>query len=99
MKLRSCRPRISALLGFLLLGLACVAPATQAAQTAPEGDKSMFNTAPATELTPEILYQFMFAELAGTRGQLALSVAAYLDLARTTRDPKIARRAAEVALH
>lgn len=99
MKLCSCRPRISALLGFLLLALAGLSPATQAAQTAPEGDKPAFSTAPATELTPEILYQFMFAELAGTRGQLALSVAAYLDLARTTRDPQIARRAAEVALH
>lgn len=88
---------MSALLATLLIGCACIAAA---ADKAPAGvdRKGIFGAAPSTELTPEILYQFMFAEVAGARGQLPLSVAAYLDLARNTRDPRIAKRAAEVAL-
>jgi tetratricopeptide (TPR) repeat protein len=52
---------------------------------------------PNQELTSQILYQLLLAEIAGQRGDLALSAAAYLDLAKKTRDPRIARRAAEVA--
>jgi tetratricopeptide (TPR) repeat protein len=55
-------------------------------------------TLPKQELTPRILYEFLIAELAGSRGQLGLSLDAYMDLTRTTRDPRIARRAAEIAL-
>lgn len=101
MKQRYCRPRISplllTLLGTLLLGFSGVA---NAADEGPASDdqKGIFGAAPTTDLTPEILYQFMVAEVAGTRGQVPLSVAAYLDLARSTRDPRIAKRAAEVAL-
>lgn len=88
---------MSVLLVTLLIGCAGIAAA---ADKAPAGAdrKGIFGAAPSTELTPEILYQFMFAEVAGARGQLPLSVAAYLDLARNTRDPRIAKRAAEVAL-
>lgn len=50
-------------------------------------------------LTPQILYQFLLAEIAGQRGQLGFSAGAFADLAKTTRDPRIARRAAEIALH
>lgn len=54
---------------------------------------------PKQELTGQILYQFLLAELAGQRGQFALAASAYLDLAKTTRDPRIVKRAAEVALY
>lgn len=53
---------------------------------------------PKQELTPPILYEFLLAELAGARGDLALSLEAYVDLARKTRDPRVIRRAAEIAL-
>jgi tetratricopeptide (TPR) repeat protein len=53
---------------------------------------------PAQELTPQILYQFLLAEIAGARGNVGLAVDAYRDLARSTRDPRIAQRAAQVAL-
>jgi tetratricopeptide (TPR) repeat protein len=53
---------------------------------------------PSQNLTPQLLYQFLLAEIAGTRGQIGLSAEAYLDLARSTRDPRVARRAAEIAL-
>lgn len=55
-------------------------------------------TLPKQDLTPQILLQFLLAEIAGARGDLNQSVKNYLDLARTTRDPRIARRATEIAL-
>lgn len=54
---------------------------------------------PKQELTEEVLYEYLLAEIAGQRGALGLSAQAYADLARQTRDPRIARRAAEVALY
>lgn len=85
--------RIAPLLGALLLGIGCHAVASEGKATSlPVQDV-------ASGLTPQILYQFMYAEVAGSRGQVPLSVAAYLDLAQTTRDPRIAKRAAEIALH
>ncbi len=54
---------------------------------------------PKQDLTGQILYQFLLAEIAAQRGQFGLSASAYLDLAISTRDPRIVRRAAEVAFH
>jgi tetratricopeptide (TPR) repeat protein len=54
---------------------------------------------PAQELTPRTLYHFLLAEIAGARGQVGLSTELYLDLARSTRDPRIARRATEIAMY
>ena len=53
---------------------------------------------PRQALTEQLLYQFLVAEVAGQRGDLALSSEAYLDLARETRDPRVARRATEIAV-
>ncbi|MDI6746300.1 MAG: tetratricopeptide repeat protein [Rhodocyclaceae bacterium] len=54
---------------------------------------------PNVELTPRLLYQFLLAEIAGQRGQFANSAELYLDLAKRTRDPRLARRATEIAAH
>jgi tetratricopeptide (TPR) repeat protein len=54
---------------------------------------------PNLELTPKLLYQFLLAEIAGARSNVNLAVGTYLDLARTTRDPRIAKRAAEIAMY
>ncbi|MBI1905777.1 MAG: tetratricopeptide repeat protein [Rhodocyclales bacterium] len=54
---------------------------------------------PAQELTPEIVFMLILAEIAGARGELGVSVEAYLKLADQTRDPRIARRATEIALY
>lgn len=54
---------------------------------------------PNVELTPKLLYGFLLAEVAGQRGQVADAAELYLELARETRDPRIARRATEIALH
>lgn len=54
---------------------------------------------PNQELTEAVLYEYLLAEIAGQRGSIGLSAQAYADLARRTRDPRIAKRAAEVALY
>lgn len=53
---------------------------------------------PRQELTDAILYEYLLAEIAGQRGNIGLAAQAYADLARRTRDPRVARRAAEIAL-
>ncbi len=54
-------------------------------------------TLPQQELTPPLLFKFLLAEIALQRGQQAIAVQAYLELARETKDPRIAQRAAVVA--
>ena len=53
---------------------------------------------PKQPLTPELLFKFLVAEVAGQRGAIGIAKSTYLDLARETQDPRIARRAAEVAM-
>jgi tetratricopeptide (TPR) repeat protein len=73
------------------------APAGDARAVAPDPvDRSAL---PNQELTENLLYEFLLAEIAGQRGNVALSAQAYVDLAKRTRDPRIARRATEVALY
>ena len=45
----------------------------------------------------EPLYDMLLGEIAQQRGDYALAAKTFLDLARSTRDPRIARRAVEVA--
>lgn len=52
---------------------------------------------PQQELTEPLLFKLMLAEVAVQRGQPQIAVPAYLELARETRDPRIAQRATEVA--
>lgn len=51
------------------------------------------------KLSSQVLYQYLLAEIAGQRGEFGLSAKAYLDLAAQTRDPRLARRATEIALY
>ena len=48
-------------------------------------------------LTDQILYQYLISEIAGQRGRAGLALQGLTDLARKTRDPRLARRAVEVA--
>jgi tetratricopeptide (TPR) repeat protein len=54
---------------------------------------------PNQDLTETVLYEFLLAEIAGQRGNVGLSAQAYVDLAKRTRDPRVARRATEIALY
>jgi tetratricopeptide (TPR) repeat protein len=53
--------------------------------------------AQTNDLNEPTLYEFLLGEIALQRGDLALAAQTYLDLAKRTRDPRVARRAVEVA--
>jgi len=52
---------------------------------------------PSTELSEPMLYEFLLGEIALQRGDTALAAQTFLDLAKRTRDPRVARRAVEIA--
>ncbi|MGB3426768.1 MAG: tetratricopeptide repeat protein, partial [Burkholderiaceae bacterium] len=78
-------------------GEAATPPGTVPAQvvqaTPPDAD-----AAPDVNLSGALLYQLMAAEVAAQRGDIGAAYAIYLKLARETRDPRLARRATELAL-
>jgi len=84
---------------FLTLASACAWAQAPAVPLVPPEPAKEEDRLPKQELTGQILYQFLLAEIAAQRGQFGLSASAYLDLARSTRDPRIVRRAAEIAFH
>ncbi|SFN97682.1 Flp pilus assembly protein TadD, contains TPR repeats [Formivibrio citricus] len=53
---------------------------------------------PKTELSADLLIRFLVGDVALQRGQPALAARTWLDLARRTKDPRIARRALEMAV-
>ena len=53
---------------------------------------------PNQELSTDVLYRFLMGEIAGQRGRLDVATQAYVEMARKTRDPRIAQRATEIAL-
>jgi len=83
----------------LALALALAMPVAAAAQTDPTAAEKSATNLPKLALTPQILYQMLLAEIADGRGDYHLAAGAYADLARSTRDPRIARRAAEIAIY
>ncbi len=53
---------------------------------------------PVTELTADILFDFLLGETALQRNQMDVAVESFARLARTTRDPRIAEHATDIAL-
>ena len=69
-------------------------PVIASSQPATEpGDKI-----PDVNVSSALLYQLMAAEVAAQRGEMGSAFAVYMKLARETRDPRLARRAAELGL-
>ncbi len=53
---------------------------------------------PDVTLSDELLFEFLFGEIAGQRGNLGIATEAYVDMAKRTRDPRIVQRALDIAL-
>ena len=68
-------------------------PAPAAEATTDGGDRI-----PNVQLSSALMFQLMAAEVAVQRGEFGSAFAVYMKLARETRDPRLARRAAELAL-
>src|SRR3569623_1039419 len=69
------------------------AAATAAAASAPPAPKVI------TSVPPETMYQVLVAEVAMQRGQYDVAIKHYLELARETKDKRLAERAARVAVY
>lgn len=89
----------------LLAGCVATAPrdgaVTTAAQAAePPAAPPVPKVAPLPNvaLTPELLYQLLIAEITAQRGGMGAASVDYLNLARSTRDPRLAERAAQIAV-
>lgn len=91
-----------ALLAALPITLAgCgLAPAKKPIETAPSDIAAETNkrTLPNQELTAQTLYQYLVGEIALQRNQPELAAEALLDLAKNSRDPRLAQRATETAI-
>ncbi len=69
------------------------------AQAQTPAAKLPLSALPDMELNGGMLYEFLLAEVALQRGNVGLAAQAYVDLAKKTRDPRVAKRATEIALY
>ena len=91
---------------ILLLSLTACAHAPQAvsgaaAQPAVQQEEvsveKLSANLPKQALTGELLYEYLVSEIGNQRGYKMLAVNGSSDLARKTRDPRVAKRAAQLA--
>jgi tetratricopeptide (TPR) repeat protein len=73
-------------------------PMTAAAQQSPAGVGQSAGTAVDRGLSAELMYRLLVGDIALQRGDGNIAARAYLEAARDTRDPALARRATEIAL-
>jgi len=63
----------------------------------PESQAEVAPVLPNVELSDELIYEFMLTEIANQRGYKELAVDGGTAMAKKTRDPRLARRAAQLA--
>ena len=83
--------------GILLLTACAQAPQRTGPVQPAEPQAEAAPALPNVELSDELLYAFLLTEIANQRGHKALAVEGSTDIARKTRDPRLARRAAQLA--
>ncbi len=88
-------PAFSKLVIVALATLVHAAPVL--AQAPPANEKPAVPALPGVDLSPDILYKMMLAEIALQRGSPQTAVQTLLEVARATGDPRVAQRATEVA--
>ena len=102
------RPALTGAGALLLVACSTVPTPT----TAPEQARDQVVQSPAqsaaaqqeappakTNLSPDVLYHIMVAEIAGQRGHLHTAVKHYLAAAKESRDPAVAERATRIAVY
>jgi tetratricopeptide (TPR) repeat protein len=89
--------------GFLLSGVQAQQPSDEGDDDddAPPAAAPAVPTPPANlplqDLSGQMLYDFLLGEIAAQRGSPGLAAQTFLELAKRSRDPRVARRAVEVA--
>jgi len=81
----------------LIHRLAAVLALAVAACATAQGPRQGQDLKEIRELNEPTLYDFMLGEIALQRGDSKLAAQTYVDLAKRTRDPRVARRAVEVS--
>lgn len=74
-------------------------PAVQSQPSAPAENPSAERGSAEEKYSADLLYEVLVGELAGQRGRLDIAVSSYLDAARASDDPRVAERAARVAMY
>jgi tetratricopeptide (TPR) repeat protein len=73
-------------------------PARPPGDTPPREQRETEAALPAVDLSAQLVYQLLAAEIAAQRGENGTAAATYLSMARRVRDYRLARRATELAL-
>lgn len=90
-------PSIYLIAGSLLLTACAQVPQRTEPAPLPEPQAEAAPALPNVELSDELLYEFLLTEIANQRGHKALAVEGSADIAKKTRDPRLAKRAAQLA--
>jgi tetratricopeptide (TPR) repeat protein len=88
---------IRSLRGILVAAAFSSAALGACAQTKDIPSGELNEGTPSGELNEPTLYEFLLGEIALQRGDHRLAAQTFLDLAKRTRDPRVARRAVEIA--
>lgn len=94
--------RLYPILLLSLLWLAACAGTTvpdPVAQETPDSPATPDVALPRIALEPEILYNLLLGEIAGSRGQIGVAATTLGEVAQQTRDPRVAERATLAALY
>ena len=75
-----------------------VSPTSMHPADAPEEHSEESPALPNIDLSEELLYEFLLTEIASQRGDVELAVQGSSDLAKKTKDPRLAMRAAQLSL-
>jgi tetratricopeptide (TPR) repeat protein len=73
-------------------------PAPPASSGASEGSPLIDPRLPRLDLSRQVMFQYLLAEISAQRGRYDIATAALNDLSKSTRDPRIAQRATEIAV-
>ncbi len=85
--------------GAAMAGGTADAVAAVAAAPVPAAEVAGADPLPEVALTGELLFRMMLAEIAVQRGEPGAAFTEFMIVARQTHDPRLARRAAEVAIN
>jgi tetratricopeptide (TPR) repeat protein len=79
-------------------GVALINPVAQSADN-PGTPATEITSLENATLTPDFIYKYLVGEVAGQRGELGLASDLFLDLAKSSRDARLAERATKAAIY
>ncbi len=97
------KPLMFVSLAVLAVTGCAVSPVDTTPSKVPDSDAVTAPALPDTpviqrDIPPEVMYQLLIADIASQRGRLGVAIGNYLAAAKTVRAPRLAERAARVAL-